>query len=183
MKPTLTNLKIEMENYINEIEHNTQKLLETVRDFAIEDLIAKENDKWSILEVLEHIYITDKVIYSIIAKPSDKEFYSKEIIGKNKLESILVGQIDVKLQSPDLLRPKGVFQNFTDFNIAFTSLRNSIKDDLLTRKFKIDNRIHTHFLLGDMTITDWLNFILLHTERHLIQIKKNKLRTANNSLL
>lgn len=163
-----------MEKYINDLDHNTEKLIETVKDYSIEDLTAKNSDKWSILEVLEHIYITDKVIYSIVSKPSDKESKTKEIIGVNKLESILVGQINKKLQSPDLLRPKGHFQNLADFNSAFTTLRSSIKKDLITMKIKVDNRIHNHFLLGEMTITDWLNFILLHTERHLKQIEGNK---------
>ena len=163
-----------MEKYINDLDHNTEKLIETVKDYSIEDLTAKNSDKWSILEVLEHIYITDKVIYSIVSKPSDKESKAKEIIGVNKLESILVGQINKKLQSPDLLRPKGHFKNLADFNSAFTTLRSSIKKDLITMKIKVDNRIHNHFLLGEMTITDWLNFILLHTERHLKQIEGNK---------
>lgn len=163
-----------MEKYINDLDHNTEKLIETFKDYSIEDLTAKNSDKWSILEVLEHIYITDKVIYSIVSKPSDKESKTKEIIGLNKLENILVGQIDKKLQSPDLLRPKGHFQNLADFNSAFTTLRSSIKKDLITTKIKVDNRIHNHFLLGEMTINDWLNFILFHTERHLKQIEGNK---------
>ena len=163
-----------MEKYINDLDHNTEKLMEAVKDYSLEDLTAKNSDKWSVLEVLEHIYITDKVIYSIVSKPSDQESKTKEIVGKNKLESILVGQIDKKLQSPDLLRPKGQFQNLADFNSAFRDLRNSLKNDFLTKKIKADNRIHHHFLLGEMTITDWLNFILFHTERHLSQIEKRR---------
>lgn len=163
-----------MEKYIHDLDHNTEKLIETVRDYSIEDLTAKNGDKWNILEVLEHIYITDKVIYSIVSKPSDTESKTKEIIGVNKLESILVGQINKKLQSPALLLPKGHFQDLADFNSAFTMLRSSIKMDLITMKIKVDNRIHKHFLLGEMTITDWLNFILFHTERHLKQIEGTK---------
>lgn len=163
-----------MEKYINDLDLNTEKLIETVKNYTIEGLTAKNNDKWSILEVLEHIYITDKVIYSIVSKPSDKESKTKEIIGADKLESILVGKINKKFQSPDLLLPKGHFQNLVDFNSAFTTLRSSIKKDLITTKIKVDNRIHNHFLLGEMTITDWLNFILFHTERHLNQIEGNK---------
>lgn len=169
-----TNNNIEMKKYINDIDHNTEKLIEIVKDCSIEDLNTKFNDKWSILEVLEHIYITDKVIYSIVSKPSDKESKTKEIIGLNKLEIILLGQINEKLQSPDLLRPKGYFQNLVDFNSAFRTLRSSIKNDLMTTKIKVDNRTHNHFLLGEMTITDWLNFLLLHTERHLKQLEEKK---------
>jgi len=167
-------IKTEMEKYINNLEQNTNNLLETVKAYSVEKLTAKNGKKWSIIEVLEHIYITDKVIYNIISKPSDKESKTKEIIGQNKLETVLVEQRNKKLKSPDLLQPKGHFQNLADFNSAFIALRNSFKTDLRTEKLKVDNRIHNHFLLGQMTITDWLNFVLFHTERHLKQIEERK---------
>ena len=161
-----------METYINDLEQNTNNLLETVKEYSIEKLTTKTGTKWSILEVLEHVYITDKVIYTIVSRPSDKVSKTQEIIGQNKLETILVGQRDKNLKSPDLLHPKGNFKNLAEFNSAFIILRDSIKNDLVTEKLKMDNRIHNHFLLGEMTIIDWLNFILFHTERHLKQIEE-----------
>lgn len=163
-----------MENYIKNLEQSTNDLLTIVKDFSIEKLSAKNSTEWSILEILEHIYITDKIIYSIVSKDSDKIAKTKEIIGQHKLENILVVQREKKLQTPDLLSPKGNFHNLSDFISAFTILRNTIKNDLLTYSLKIDNRIHNHFLLGEMTIKDWLNFILFHTERHLSQINERK---------
>ena len=160
-----------MERYIKELEQNTNKLLETVKEYPIEKLAKKSGSEWSLLEILEHIYITDKVIYSIVSKPSDKESKDKELFGQNKLEIILIDQRDKKIQSPDFLYPKGHFQNLSSFSSAFIDLRNSLKNDLITEKIKIDNRIHNHPLLGEFTITDWLNFIPLHTERHLKQIE------------
>ena len=81
-----------MENYIKKLDKNTNNLLATIKDYSIEILTAKNGAEWSILEILEHIYITDKVIYSIVSKPSDKDSKTKEIIGQNKLENILVDQ-------------------------------------------------------------------------------------------
>jgi len=163
-----------MERYINDLEQNTNKLLVTVKDYPIEKLTKKNGSGWSILEILEHIYITDKVIYSIVSKPSENESKTTEIVGRNKLETILVEQRNKKQQSPELLKPKGDFKNLTDFNSAFLTLRNTMKNGLSTGKIRFDNRIHNHFLLGEMTITDWLNFILFHTERHLKQIEESK---------
>lgn len=163
-----------MERYINDLEQNTNKLLVTVKDYPIEKLTKKNGSEWSILEILEHIYITDKVIYSIVSKPSENESKITEIVGRNKLETILVEQRNKKQQSPELLKPKGDFKNLTDFNSAFLTLRNTMKNGLSTGKIRFDNRIHNHFLLGEMTITDWLNFILFHTERHLKQIEESK---------
>ena len=160
-----------MDTYISHLDQNTTNLLETVKGYSIEKLTEKRGMEWSVLEILEHIYITDKVIYGIVSKPSDKESKTKEIIGQNKLESMLVDQGGKKVQAPGLLHPKGRFQSLADFNTAFIDLRKVVKNDLITEKIKVDNRVHNHFLLGEMTITDWLNFILFHTERHLRQIK------------
>ena len=109
-----------------------------------------------------------------MSKPSENESKTTEIVGRNKLETILVEQRNKKQQSPELLKPKGDFKNLTDFNSAFLTLRNTMKNGLSTGKIRFDNRIHNHFLLGEMTITDWLNFILFHTERHLKQIEESK---------
>jgi hypothetical protein len=174
--------KTKMEKYIKELEQNTNKLLETVKEYPIEKLTEKSGSEWSLLEILEHIYITDKVIYSIVSKPSEKESNAKELFGQNKLEIILIEQRDKKIQSPDFLHPKGYFQNLLEFNSAFTDLRNSLKNELITENVKIDNRIHNHPLLGEMTITDWLNFIPLHTERHLKQIEDRKINTIANNV-
>lgn len=161
-----------MEKYINNLEQNTDKLLDTVKDYPIEKLTNRNGSEWSILEILEHIYLTDKVIYSLVAKPSESKSETNEIVGRNKLENILVEQRSQKQQSPDLLKPKGNFKNLNDFNSALTTLRATIKNSISTGVIQLDNRIHNHFILGEMTITDWLNFILFHTERHLQQIKE-----------
>lgn len=159
-----------MEKYIHKLDQNTHKLLEKVKEYSIEKLKEKRESEWSILEILEHIYFTDKVVYSLVSKPSEKESDAKELFGQKKLATILIDQRDKKIQSPDFLYPKGHFKNLSHFNSEFIDLRNSLKNDLITEKVKIDNRIQNHPLLGEMTITDWLNFILFHTERHLQQI-------------
>ncbi|NVK33544.1 MAG: DinB family protein [Rhodobacteraceae bacterium] len=171
---SVKNRKTEMEKYINHFDQNTDKLLKTIKDYPIEKLNAKNSSEWSVLEILEHIYITDQVIYSIVSKHSDIESKTTEIVGRDKLETILVDQRNKKLQTPELLKPKGHFKNLTDFSSAFSTLRNTIKSDLTTEKIRFDNRIHNHFILGEMTITDWFNFMLFHTKRHLQQIEESK---------
>ena len=171
------NKKALLEKYVNRLQQNTNILLETVEGYPIEYLTKKEPSEWSVLEILEHIYLADKVIHRIVSTPSDNAFANKEILGRQKLETILVGHQYVKVQSPDILQPKGRFKNLAEFNLAFSSLRATIQNDLVTKKIVVDNRIHNHPMLGEMTILDWLNFILYHTERHLKQIKRT---VANN---
>jgi len=56
-----------MENDSKKLEKNTNNLITTVKDYSIENLTSKNGAEWSILEILEHIYTTDKVIYSIVS--------------------------------------------------------------------------------------------------------------------
>jgi len=152
-----------------------------VKDYSIETLIAKGGKGWSIFEILEHIHVTDKAIYHLLSTPSEKKSDSKEIVGAKKLEFYLVqGRNKRKVQSPNLLQPKGRFQDLAEFTTAFTSARNNIKSDLLSGKIIVDNRIHNHFIIGEMTITDWLYFVLYHAERHLKQIEDKYNEVSGN---
>ncbi len=163
---------MKMEEYIKDLEKNTNKVLETVKDYPLEKLTQKIDLEWSVLEVLEHIYMSDKLIYRIISKSSENESESKEIIGRNKLKTILIEQRKNKVQSPEVLKPKGYFKNLAEFNLAFSTLRKAIQNDLISKKLVVDNRTYNHPILGEMTVKDWLYFSLFHAERHLKQIQE-----------
>ena len=49
----------------------------------------------------------------------------------------------------------------------------------LGQQLVIDNRVHKHPSLGEMTVSDWLWFMIRHTERHLEQVKEVIRYTGN----
>lgn len=84
---------------------------------------------------------------------------------------MVVGFRTNRLVSPEILRPKGNIADVATFEKMFVEQRELIKQDLRSGKIIVDHRVHKHPFLGDFTISDWLNFLIYHTQRHLEQIK------------
>lgn len=127
--------------------------------------------KWNILEILEHVYLTEKLVYALLSRPSRMMADVSEKVGNEKLERVLVGLRKRRVQAPDIVHPKGDIKSPGDFLSKLNEQRLLLKNDLLSGRIIIDNRVQNHPLLGEMTITDWLNFIIHHCNRHLEQIK------------
>jgi len=159
--------------FIQNLDKNTKDTLHAAKNCSPEQLRFRENGKWSILQILEHICITDRVIHKIILKPSDNLHDTHELVGDARLKKILVDLRARRIESPEMLRPQDVLPDFKTFEKLFVTERNLLKQNLQTGRIVVDNRIHKHPFLDNMTIVDWLNFLIHHTQRHLEQIKEN----------
>ncbi|MGE5106905.1 MAG: DinB family protein [Sphingobacteriales bacterium] len=159
-------------NYIRILDQNSSDTLQLAKSFSPAQLSSRKKSEWSIMQILEHLCIVDKICYVIISRPSDKIAETNEIIGNHQLKVLVADQRDKKVESPEILRPRGTITDVPVFEKIFLQQRNLLKEDILAGKIIIDNRIHQHSFLGEMTISDWLNFIVHHTQRHLEQIKE-----------
>jgi hypothetical protein len=160
---------MKQKEYIEALNRNTAHALSIARQ--IPDYHKKSfHGGWSIIQILEHIYMVDRVCHLMVQKPSDRHSERTEHYGDQKLSDILVTKRDAKVNAPELLQPKGAILNPEAFEQSFLDQRNLLKQDIKQDKILMDQRIHKHPFLGEMTITDWLYFIIHHTERHLQQI-------------
>jgi hypothetical protein len=157
--------------FIEQLDKNTNDTLEIAKSCSPSELTFKQDGKWSILEILEHIYMTDRIIHVIVSRPSNNLNHTQEIIGNEKIRKIMVDLRGDKIVSPERLKPKGDIHDVATFEKTFFQQRELLKQEIRAGKIVIDNRIHMHLFLGEMTISDWLNFIVHHTYRHLEQIK------------
>jgi hypothetical protein len=158
-------------DYISFLDNNTDETLSLAKSCSSVQLSLKKDGKWSIMEILEHIVIVDKICYLMLQRPADKVVESLDLFGREKLAKIMVVQRDRKVQAPEQLNPKGDIKDIMSFEKVFLEQRNMLKQAIETNKIMVDTRTHKHPFLGEMTIKDWLNFIPLHTKRHLEQIK------------
>ena len=122
--------------------------------------------------ILEHIYLTDKIVIAIINRPTEKLHTDEEFIGNEKLKRWLVEKQAKKVKAPEMLEPKGDLKDVATFEKVFLAQRNLLKHQIEKGEIVIDNRIHKHPMLGEMTISDWLYFLIHHTQRHLEQAKE-----------
>jgi hypothetical protein len=158
-------------SFIIKLDKSTQDFLQIIKGCSSDCVHFKNDNQWNILEIIEHIYLTDRVIYTIISSSTETRNSSLEIIGDENLQKILVTNWKEKIISPDILKPKGEITNMATLVSLLVNQRELWKDDVSKGKIIIDNRIFVHPFLGKMTVIDWVNFAIHHTQRHIQQIE------------
>lgn len=153
------------------IDRNTNAIITAIGALKPEQLLLKSKGKWSVIEQLEHIVLTDKVVSLLLTRTSDSVAENDTIFGQERLEKIIVTLRARKVQAPDFLHPKGSITTFEAFKLQFTSQRDALKKMVEDGSLPLNNAIHKHPYLGEMTVIDWLHFIPLHAQRHFEQIK------------
>ncbi len=140
------------------LDNNTNEALRLAKSFTTTQLSYSENERWNVLQILEHICLTDKIIISIIIGPTEKCHTNNEFIGNEKLKLCLVEKQTTKVKAPVILEPKGYLNDVSTFEKVFLAQRNLLKQQIETGEIAIDNRLRKHPMLGEMTISDWLYF-------------------------
>ncbi len=163
---------MDIKKYLNVLDSNTNEVLQLIKKNSNHELSKKEEGKWSSLQIAEHIYLTDKIIVAIISQPTQKKHHDNELMGNEKLQQILLAEQKAKVKAPEILEPKGIINDTSTFERLFSEQRNLIKQAIENAEIVIDNRLHKHPMLGEMTISDWLYFLIHHSQRHLEQIKE-----------
>lgn len=157
--------------YIKVLDANTAAALQLAAALPENLLHHKTDGKWSLMEILEHVCTVDRVCMAIVSRPSDHRAEKKEMVGDERLKHVMVSRRDIKVDSPDILKPKGALKDIATFEEVFTGQREQLKQQLKEGTIIPDNRVNKHPFIGEMTYVDWLYFMLRHAERHLEQIK------------
>ena len=165
---------MDIPNYITLLDTNTTDTLELAKKCTAAQLNFKDGNRWSVMEVLEHIYIVDKMCFSIVSRPAaEKEAATNELYGSDKMKHIMIANRKRRVEAPEDTVPSGSIADVPAFEHLFLQQRDLLKQHLLSNKIIVDNKVHKHLMLGEMTIADWLYFMVHHTDRHLDQIKEN----------
>jgi uncharacterized damage-inducible protein DinB len=141
-------------------------------------------DFWSILECAEHIHLVNSGIAKLLQKPGPEtnENMVSELFGESKMNHLLVTKRAAKQVAPESVTPKGIFKTAEEATKAIHKDIHVILHLLNTKDFSQETFIIHHPRLGNMTKTDWLYFLIAHTERHFFQIEEMK-RNFRNSVL
>ena len=153
------------------IDRNSKQLVDLVNTLTPEQLLLRPEGKWSVLEQLEHIVLTDKIVGLLLMRPHSSIAETETVMGQARLEKIIVTLRARKVAAPDLLQPTGNIQTAEQFNTQFTEQRTAFKAAVNDGTIVLDSRTFKHPYLGEMTVIDWYHFIPLHAQRHLEQIK------------
>jgi hypothetical protein len=159
-------------NYLTQLNESTTQFINAVQLTPVDKLNDESASKWGALSIAEHVYLVEFSMSRLLKNNNLNTAAEAEIIGKDKLQRIIINLRAKKMPSPEAFIPKQRWQTVQQAIEAFESLRQKLANDLQQGNIIIDNRQYTHPYLGDMTITDWLHFIIAHSQRHLLQIQE-----------
>jgi hypothetical protein len=157
-------------DYFAQLDQSTQDTIAAARQFSSTTINGKTGGCWSPLQVLEHCWLTEKMVIAFLHRPSAEMHDQETVHGNSKLHHLVVNKRDIKLQAPDRLQPTGAITSCADFESKFASLRQGLHDSLEGGTLIVDNRVYPHPVLGILTVTDWLYFLIHHTQRHIEQL-------------
>ena len=148
----------------------------SLRDMSREDMLRRQEGKWSAAEVLEHLYLT----YSATAKACERCLAAESPTATAQtlrqrfktLVVIILGYFPRGIQAPAQVHPKGIPVEQVVSDIA---RQIAVMDELLTRcelRHGRRNKLFNHPVLGALTGAQWRKFHWIHGWHHVKQISR-----------
>lgn len=165
-------------NLQEKIQTNTTGLLNSFITLGQVEVVFKPSEKgWSILECVEHIFLIKEAVLKVLSTPAPiekTENTKTELFGEQKLKMLLITNRAFKVPAPDFVCPKGRFVSSADAIQNINIIIEKIIQYINTNTIEQETHTIKHPVLGPMTKTDWIHFMVAHTNRHIIQIEELK---------
>ena len=160
-----------MSEYIPRLQ---EAIASAIRDMGREEMLRQREGKWSIAQVLEHLYLT----YTGTVKGCERALASQNPLAtpqtaKQRLKTLVVvtlGYYPRGIQAPAQVHPKGIPAEQVVSDIA---RQIAAMDELLTRceqRLGKRNKLFNHPILGALTGEQWRKFHWIHGRHHVQQI-------------
>ncbi|RYZ21328.1 MAG: DinB family protein [Chitinophagaceae bacterium] len=163
---------MQQDEFFSLLDRTTEETLAQARSYSAETLSNAPESCWSPLQVFEHICLTEAMVSGLLQRPTEEQHEHDEVHGASKLRHLIVGKREIKRTAPDRLQPRGEIGSLAAFEARFTAQRDALKEAIRSGALKVDRRLFPHPALGNMTVSDWLYFLVHHTERHVEQLKE-----------
>lgn len=134
-------------------------------------------DRWSILECLEHIALSEPVIWSLMQKSLGEPVESEKVASVKMTDQELIAKVtdrSGKVQAPEMLKPSGKFANAAAALAAFVEQRNQEIKFLETTAAPLRFHVGQHPVLGPMNALQLALLNAAHGKRHTLQIEEVK---------
>jgi len=160
------------------IQNNTTGLLKSFNALNQAELAFKPSEKdWSVLECVEHIFLISEAVLKVISTPAPAEKTENnktELFGEEKLNMLLITNRAFKVPAPDFVSPTGRFADGKDATQSINATIGTIIQHININAIEQETQTLKHPVLGAMTKTDWIHFMIAHTNRHILQIEELK---------
>ncbi|MBA2176372.1 DinB family protein [Halobacillus locisalis] len=154
------------------LEEKRKQVLDFIEGVSDQEALKKpEEDRWSILEVLEHLYLMEQlVVYQINKAIKNGDQQQAKLKPLNRTTNR-----DYKVEAPEAVQPKGEFQSLDDARDGLAKTREATLFLIHNKDEEtLQNRVFPHPAFGEMNLEQWIEFIGWHELRHLDQMKEVK---------
>ncbi|MGG0642605.1 DinB family protein [Sporosarcina gallistercoris] len=156
------------------------KLMDTVSGLSDEELNWKASeDKWSIRQVLEHLYLMEggvaKTIQSQLKMQDTHETADKPI--ERTVDKPIERTVDrsTKVEAPDFARPGDDFATGAQLKDKLNASHHLLQQlEVTVPADQLKAGSYPHPIFGDMSLDQWIPFVGYHELRHIEQIQEVK---------
>jgi hypothetical protein len=146
--------------------------IKNILSSTTDEILLNDNQNiWNVFMHLEHILLVEKAVLVGLLKAPTAVAETMELIGNDKLERIIITNRHLKTISPPNFIPKGIYTTKEEAINNIIDLRNKLIGLIGDQTIIPNNRMRQHPFLGDMTMIDWLHFIIHHSHRHYLHIE------------
>lgn len=149
-----------------------EEVLQSVKGLSDEQLNEQvEHGKWSIIQVLDHLYLMEKsVTHTISNELANGE---RKTVKEKPIQ--LTTNRSTKVEVPSFVIPSTDFITLKDMTAKLSQSRNALINVVDSADEKLlEHRAYPHPAFGEMNLKQWIPFIGLHEKRHLAQIEELK---------
>ncbi|WP_164669661.1 DinB family protein [Virgibacillus doumboii] len=153
-------------------EQARKELLEEVNEISDEDLNRKPSeDKWSIKQVLEHLYLMEGAITKTIQGQLD----NGQVANAEEKPIELTLNRAKKVEAPEFARPSESYATLGELKEKLKAThKRLVKLESTSDARLLSERGYPHPLFSDMSLKQWIPFVGYHEMRHTEQIKEIK---------
>ncbi|MBB6451732.1 hypothetical protein HNQ94_000153 [Salirhabdus euzebyi] len=157
---------------MQENEKIRAELLQLVEDLSDDELNERvEENSWTIMQVLQHLHLLEKVV----AKSISKSLLTDHVNPTSEKPIHLTTDRRKKIDAPPFVSPTEEYITLAEMKIMLEESRSQfihalsgIPEELL------ENKSFPHPVFNDLSIKQWIPFIGLHEKRHMKQIEELK---------
>ncbi|ASN06658.1 DinB family protein [Virgibacillus necropolis] len=153
-------------------EEARAELYNEVNGLSDEELNKKPaDDKWSIKQVMEHLFLMEGAITKAIINQLEN---GDEVNADPKPIEATTNR-GIKVDAPDYATPNDDFATLDELKLKLTATHQGlIKVEETVDEKELEAKGFPHPLFGQISLMQWIPFVAYHEKRHILQIKEVK---------
>lgn len=129
------------------------------------------DDRWSIKQILEHLYLME----GAIAKSIQKQLNEGEKTDVSDKPIELTANRDKKVEAPDFARPSNEFATLEELMQKLEATHKLLADIAINTDHQaLAEHGYPHPVFGTLSLEQWIPFVAYHEMRHTEQLKEVK---------